>query len=718
MSVGLEHFSSYVGGTGTVSALPQTVAAGQAHACTLLTNGTIECWGANNDGQLGIDSPLIQSSVAVAVANAGGYAHNATAIAAGADNTCAVLSAPGPVVCWGLPLARSTIPVAVANVSNATDLTVGGDHACALLSDGTVSCWGNNESGQLGDGSTNGPDLCADGSQSCSAAAVRVAGLTGRVIAVAAGYRHTCALLDSGSIECWGNDAALQLGQPTGLTCGPLGESCSPVPLPVPGIDSPLFATTIVAGSYFTCAVSSDNVIRCWGNDSSGELGAGQIGFNQEPMGVAAVSGLFNAVGVSASNQNSPLNPSIPSDPNKSGSNSSGDGACALLSDGTVACWGNDQFGQLGAPPAGCNEGDCSDVPVTVGGLMGVTAIAVGGQFACALSSPTIQCWGDNTFGELGNGSTSNTSLGPVQATPMLVSINVTPMSPGVALGSTQQFSASGTFTDSSTRDLTGSLTWNSSAPEVVSISNTLGSVGLGTAVSLGGSTVIATDPTSGIVGTTTATVTSISPCTGLSAGAACGASSGLCGTQTTCDDAGVCFVPTVGDAEVARRQACVDQYIQGLSVSATDPTSGLELQFNNAAVALYTCLGVDTSCIPDPGVPGGAQCVNIPTRQACIEAALEEFLGRVLLCLPFTATGPGAALLALCLASAAGQYLDDVQKCPSICQPGATCVTCPPNNFGLVSAACIFINPGTCPVCLPDPQAPSVLSPGVGQCE
>ena len=190
--------------TADVGAIVQ-ISAGGNHTCAVTDAGRILCWGENNAGQLGNVS-LFNRSIPVAVLNLAGYA---IAVAAGAGHTCALLITGG-VQCWGNNTSGQVgdgtnvsqwTPVDVVGLSSGVSMIVAGDdHSCALLTTGEVRCWGNNERGQLGDGSTT-----------ARTAPVAVTGLTG-VSALTAGGGHTCARLSTGGVKCWGYNHRGQLG--------------------------------------------------------------------------------------------------------------------------------------------------------------------------------------------------------------------------------------------------------------------------------------------------------------------------------------------------------------------------------------------------------------------------------------------------------------------------------------------------------------------------
>src|ERR1019366_2964372 len=185
-----------------------------------------------------------------------------------------------------------------------------------------------------------------------------------------------CALLSGRTVECWGDNQQGELGNGTTATSGCY---CSTTPVAVSGLRG---ATAISVGTNSACALLSGGTVECWGLNSVGQLGNGTTTISSTPV---AVSGLSGATAISV------------------GTNS----ACALLSGGTVECWGSNNYGQLG-------NGTTTDssTPVAVSGLSGATAISVGGSpSACALlSGGTVECWGDNGDDTLGNGTTTNSS--------------------------------------------------------------------------------------------------------------------------------------------------------------------------------------------------------------------------------------------------------------------------------------------------------------------
>jgi alpha-tubulin suppressor-like RCC1 family protein len=243
-----------------------------------------------------------------------------------------------------------------ARATTAVSITAGGGHACALWGDGTVRCWGVNVSGQVGDGTASHRDV-----------PVKVAGLSSTE-GISAGINYTCAIVEGGAVSCWG-DGTYTPTSVTGLTN----------------------ATAIAAGGGHTCAILSDQTVRCWGRNSFGQLGDGQTcgSFCETPV---VVSGLMDVTAIDAG----------------------GNHTCALLSDNTARCWGDNGEGQLGDDLA-CGEA-CA-TPVEIAGLTDIGTLSAGNLHTCAtLADTTAWCWGSNEFGQLGDGTTTS------RATPTLVS--------------------------------------------------------------------------------------------------------------------------------------------------------------------------------------------------------------------------------------------------------------------------------------------------------
>jgi alpha-tubulin suppressor-like RCC1 family protein len=343
------------------------IAAGLDHTCALTTGGGVKCWGHNGHGQLG-DGTSTERHTPVDVS---GLASSVTALVAGSDHTCALTTGDG-VKCWGgndygqlgdgTGAERHT-PVNVSGLTSGSGaIAAGFYHTCALTTGGGLKCWGYNEHGQLGDGTTTQRSTPVD-----------VSGLTSGVTALAAGYSHTCALTSDGGGKCWGGNGSGQLGDGT--------TTQRSTPVDVSGLASDI--TALAAGWRHTCALTTSGGAKCWGANWPGQLGDGTNSDRSTPVDVSGLSSGVTAVA------------------------SGSEHTCALTSDGGVKCWGYNGLGQLG-------DGTTTNrsTPVNVSGLSsGVTAIAAGSSHTCARTSGGgVKCWGDNGHGQLGDGTTTQRS--------------------------------------------------------------------------------------------------------------------------------------------------------------------------------------------------------------------------------------------------------------------------------------------------------------------
>jgi alpha-tubulin suppressor-like RCC1 family protein len=305
------------------------------HTCALTSAGGALCWGANGNGQLGIgsidqDDPYAKlTPVAVS-----GLSSGVTAMAVGETHTCA-LSNVGSVQCWGEGqlgrLGNGTLdyqltPTAVDGLSSGvTAITAGGYHTCALTNAGAVLCWGDNSYGQLGDGTIGIERLVP----------VAVSGLSSGIVAIEAGFNHTCAITSAGAVLCWGEGQSGQLGNGTDIN--------QLTPTPVNGLSSGV--TTVTAGYYHTCALITGGDVKCWGGNKSGQLGDNSTETKLTPVAVEGLSGNITAIAAGFAH------------------------TCALTNVGGIQCWGHNYTGQLGngytneTPPYG------ESVPVWVVGF-------------------------------------------------------------------------------------------------------------------------------------------------------------------------------------------------------------------------------------------------------------------------------------------------------------------------------------------------------------
>jgi alpha-tubulin suppressor-like RCC1 family protein len=256
-----------------------------------------------------------------------------------------------------------------------TAVSAGDSHACGVTSTGAAYCWGLNPYGELGIGTTTGPQQCG-GSLACSLVPAAVLGGL-KFTAVSARDYFTCGLTTTGVAECWGLNADGQLG--TGTTM----QSTTPA-----AVTGGLSFTAISAneGYPFACGVTSTSAAYCWGNNRLGGLGIGSADLNAHPTPVAVTGGLsFTTVTGGFAF------------------------ACGVTAAGAASCWGQNGYGQLGSGvtgPQSCNAQACNPAPVAVVGGHSFTVASAGGSHACGVTSTgAAYCWGDNTSGELGIGS-------------------------------------------------------------------------------------------------------------------------------------------------------------------------------------------------------------------------------------------------------------------------------------------------------------------------
>jgi alpha-tubulin suppressor-like RCC1 family protein len=387
----------------TVFAHFQTpLAVGQNHACAIRL-GALFCWGRASDGQLGRGTGLAGSEPPGSVLN---LRIASLAIAAGGFHTCTIIG-DGSVNCWGRGAegqlgngvsgggVQANVPVIVTGTgpSRPVAIAAGGYHTCLLLTSGQVQCWGSNSNGQAGSGSPNAP-------QTVTIATV-VPGIS-NAIGITAGAFHSCALLADNTARCWGRNGNGELG--TGD-----GDSATPVVVSTPagsGIqavtDLRLVSAGVAVGAlgltqlggYHTCGLKLDGTAVCWG-------------FEGEVLGRGSPPGwdFFNGTTFWVLPNAFPVNPlAAPASTIASG----GYHNCVVLTNGSMQCWGNGGSGQIGN---NANASVGSPTTVTLPASRVGVGVAAGGFETCALlADPTattneVWCWGDDSFGQLGDTS-------------------------------------------------------------------------------------------------------------------------------------------------------------------------------------------------------------------------------------------------------------------------------------------------------------------------
>ena len=396
------------------------LAAGEGHTCAILDTGAVRCWGSDWLGYPGnyrVGDDEAPGSVGPVDLGPG---RTARAVAAGDDHTCAILDT-GAVRCWGYggsgqlgygnmekvgddETPGSVGPVDLGPGRTARAITAGGSHTCAILDTGAVRCWGYGHGGALGYGNNNN---VGDNETPGSVGPVDLGpGRTAR--AIAAGRSHTCATLDTGAVLCWGSAHMGKLGYGNGNTNN-VGDDETPGSVGPVKLGEGRTARGITGGPDHTCATLDDGALRCWGWNLYGETGVppsqSVVGDNETPDAVSPVDlgEGRTAVAVSASPAGYGGWPPW----------ASGRRTCALLDNGTVLCWGaggsrtrkysgDGPLGYLNREDVGDNETPGSVGPVDLGGM--ARAIVTGASHTCALlDDGLLRCWGSGVLGYPGN---------------------------------------------------------------------------------------------------------------------------------------------------------------------------------------------------------------------------------------------------------------------------------------------------------------------------
>ncbi|MDB4971535.1 MAG: regulator of chromosome condensation [Myxococcales bacterium] len=378
------------------------VAAGSNHTCALLSDATVRCWGANDHGQLGLgENSTMESHVPAPVVGLADVAH----VVAGYQHTCALLK-NGTIQCWGSnlygALGRGTYdplpdtapphgaPQPVLSSVGGTAFTgvkeiasgAGASHTCVSLTNGEGWCWGTNGKGQIGNGaSVSGysgqlvpAGVCASGMGCANGAQFH---------GLSVGGQSTCSQGPTGNNYCWGSNASGQLAlQPQDFNAHP-----NPVATNPGGS-----ASNPIVGEAFGCVVNVDGTgrVQCWGSNSNGALGNG------------TTSGTFTSPVHVCVNAN--CETSITDQLANAAQVAVGGFACVLRL-GAAKCWGPNNVGQLGDGTMVANNPLATSTAITAN----VAAVTVGDNHACALlTDGTVQCWGQDTNGQLGDNDPGN----------------------------------------------------------------------------------------------------------------------------------------------------------------------------------------------------------------------------------------------------------------------------------------------------------------------
>lgn len=342
---------------------------GAGNSTCVVRNGGVKCWGSNFAGQLGDGTTTPRTSPVDVV----GLQAGVVSIAVGIGSACALMGSGG-VRCWGdnasgqlgdgTQISRHT-PVEVVGLgAPATSISVGWGHACAVTVVGGAKCWGNNASGALGDGTTTTRSTPVEVFPPGSA----VTEISASSARSSRGDTFSCAVKKSGAVSCWGKQDVTP-------------EGYALTPHDVDGLDP---ATMVGAGVDGACEVTTAGAVTCWGQGPR-NIGAA------EPHPIALRT---KAVAVASNDRF----------------------ACVLLVDGSLTCWGDNALGELGDGTMTSDDPTCRKcrvLPVT--GVLGIggshpraVAMAIGQVYGCALlENGGVKCWGLNDGGQLGDGTTT-----------------------------------------------------------------------------------------------------------------------------------------------------------------------------------------------------------------------------------------------------------------------------------------------------------------------
>ncbi len=413
-------------------------ASGADFSCALLTSGDVKCWGRNDKGQLGIGDKNNRADNAGEMGDklpAVSLGEKAVSIAVGWYHACALLES-GRIKCWGqndsgqlgqgdtknraddkdeMGDALPAIPLGggTGTAKKAVAIAAGGYHNCAVFEDGSLKCWGANLYGQLGLGDAE-PRGDQAGELGDSLPFVDL-GAGRKVVAIAAGNFHTCAVLENGALKCWGDGADGQTGLGAaalrGKNPGDMGDNLEAVNLGGGAV------VQVACGGFHTCAILGGGALKCWGHNDTGQQGQGDTtkrGANPGDMG-AALKAVDFGNGRKATYVSTLY-----------------DHSCAVLDDGSVRCWGWNNAGQLGLgdkETRGDAPGEMGTALPKVDLGLGVkaTQLGVGWDHSCALlEGDAFKCWGLNWAGHLGQGDTATRGDGPNEMGDALKTVKLT----------------------------------------------------------------------------------------------------------------------------------------------------------------------------------------------------------------------------------------------------------------------------------------------------
>jgi len=363
--------------------LAKQLSSGGSSTCAVLDDDALSCWGYNFEGELGYGDNKDRYMPPSFGLNLG-YGKTASAVSSGFSHICAILQ-DRSVKCWGQNVSgqlgygdqlfrgiASQISINLGLGRSAKSIATGFAHSCAILDDGSVKCWGANGSGQLGYG---------DRTTRLGPPMIPVnlgAGRTARTLAL--GAYHSCALLDDFTMKCWGSNSDGQLGYNDKI------QRITPDTASI-NFGANVTVRSMNVGTYHSCAILSDSSLRCWGRNAEGQLGLGDTTARLAP----AATGIDVGTGLTPRQVTAGLSHS-----------------CVLFDEGTFQCWGGNDEGQLASGDNIARTAP-NQAPISIAPGRVITELSAGRLHTCALlDDRTLKCWGSNTYGQIGNGGTDN----------------------------------------------------------------------------------------------------------------------------------------------------------------------------------------------------------------------------------------------------------------------------------------------------------------------
>ncbi len=366
--------------------IPSQVSVGSDFSCTRFDSGEAKCWGINAYGQLG-DGTTINKSNPTTVQGI----TNVAEIATGAFHTCARLN-DNTVKCWGRnnygqlgngSTTNSLAPVQVNGLADVISIFAGDNHSCAItFSSSTYKlyCWGLNNYGQLGNGTKTDSNIPVEVDS-------KLAASNEYFVSASLSNHHTCAKRYNGKVYCWGRNSYGQLGDNT------TAEKLTPTEILDNGASITLAFGDVAVGGYHSCAFTVSNILACWGLNTSGQIGNGTM-TPQDPLGQLDVVSSARVVKLALGALHS----------------------CAIDTDSAVMCWGYNTSGQLGNGTTVAQ--DPPGTPQIIAAFSNISKISSRKTHTCALSGDNkVYCWGSNSAGQIGNGTTSAAVPTPYEVT-------------------------------------------------------------------------------------------------------------------------------------------------------------------------------------------------------------------------------------------------------------------------------------------------------------